>query len=426
MQASGLHHGLDKFPVATEGAAEQCGGFGVVEDFLFHRVPFDGAIEHEGDEGEVAGNGAGVSGFHGGDGGLAGLNAVEEIAVVASGFVEAGLDDIIAKFGEGGGFDHLIAHAFFDGAFQLGDGTVEGAAAIHMQPAFFTDPFGAGLNVRVTTGDDHGDVTGVEALSAVFGGGVPDVSARRHVHLDGFDFVRAGAVHVHAPVSDVAVVADPVEELAAADVVVPAPVFVNACLNVRLHGGGANPHFVIEMCWRFGDLGFVARFCKVIVACGQADFDTGEFAKQAVAHDFGADAEIVLAALPGTGLPDALIFLHGSDDGLLLGDGAGEGFLAVDVFALLCGFNGDDAVPVVREGEHDGVDVLAGHQLPVVVVGLAVGVLVIAVDGAGGGGEVLFVDVTGGDDLAVAFGEELAGIAGAHHAPADDAHGDAV
>ena len=73
---------LDEFPVAAEWAAEEFGGFGVVEDFLFHWVPFDGAVEHQGDEGEVAGDGAAVSGFDGGDGGLAGFDAVEEVGRV--------------------------------------------------------------------------------------------------------------------------------------------------------------------------------------------------------------------------------------------------------------------------------------------------------------------------------------------------------
>ena len=418
--------GLAEFPVAAEVAAEELGGFWVVEDFLFGGVPFDGAIKHKGDEREVAGDGAGVGGLDGGDGGLAGFDAVEEVAVVAGGLVEAGFDDVVAEFGEGGGFDDLVALAFFDGAFELRDGAVEGAAAVDVEPAFFTDPGGAGFDVGVAAGDDHGDAACVEALGAIFGGGVPDIGGGWHVHLDGFDFVGAGAVHVHAPVGDVAVVADPVEELAAADVVVPAPVFVNAGLNVGFHLGGADPHFVIEVGGWLGDLGFVAGFSEVVMASGEADFDTGEFAEEAVADDFGSDAEIVLAALPGAGLPDALVFLDSGDDGLLLGDGAGEGFFAVDVFAVFGGLNGDDAVPVVWEGEHDGVDIGAGHELAEVVIGFAVAVFVVAVDGVGGGGEVLLVDVAGGDDLAVSFGEEFIGVAGAHHAPADDAHGEAI
>ena len=43
-----------------------------------------------------------------------------------------------------------------------------------------------------------------------------------------FDLGRAGEIEAEAPVGDVAVVADPVQQLAAAGVVVPAPVLVDA------------------------------------------------------------------------------------------------------------------------------------------------------------------------------------------------------
>ena len=107
-----------------------------------------------------------------------------------------------------------------------------------------------------------------------------------------------------------------------------------------------------------------------------------------------------LGPLPGAGLPDALVLLDGFDDGLLLGDGAGQRFLAVDVLLVLGGFGGDQGVPIVRHGQHDGVDVLAGHHLAVIVVGLAVLVLVVAVDLVQGLLEMVLVQVAGGDDLA--------------------------
>ena len=106
------------------------------------------------------------------------------------------------------------------------------------------------------------------------------------------------------------------------------------------------------------------------MAGGQADFDAGDFADEAVADDLGGFAERPLGTLPGAGLPDALVLLDGFDDGLLLGNGAGERFLAVDVLLVLGGFGGDQGVPIVRHGEHDGVNVLAGHHFAVIVVGL--------------------------------------------------------
>ena len=46
---------------------------------------------------------------------------------------------------------------------------------------------------------------------------------------------------------DVAVMADPVEQLAAAGVVVPAPVLVDAHVDVGLHLRGADPGVVVEV-----------------------------------------------------------------------------------------------------------------------------------------------------------------------------------
>jgi hypothetical protein len=83
-------------------------------------------------------------------------------------------------------------------------------------------------------------------------------------------------------------------------------------------------------------------------------------------------------------------------------------------------------VPIVRQREHDGVDVLAGHDFTVVVVGLAVLVLVSAVDRVERLLEVAFVDITGGDDLAVLLLEKFTGVTRPHHAPAEDGHGDFV
>ena len=64
-------------------------------------------------------------------------------------------------------------------------------------------------------------------------------------------------------------------------------------------------------------------------------------------------------ALPGASLPDDVVLVDGADDGLLFGNGAGERLFAVDVFFAGSGFSGDDGMPVVGDGNHDGVDVVA-------------------------------------------------------------------
>ena len=159
-----------------------------------------------------------------------------------------------------------------------------------------------------------------------------------------------------------------------------------------------------------------------MMAARQADFDAGDLADEAVADDLRRLAEGRLRALPGAGLPDALVLLHGFDNGLLLGNGAGQRFLAVNVLLVPGGFDGDQGMPMVRHGQHHGVNVLARHHLAVIVVGLAVLVLVMAVDLVQRLLEMVLVQVAGGDDLAVFHAQKRLRVAGALHAPAHHAH----
>src|SRR4029077_8633035 len=108
-------------------------------------------------------------------------------------------------------------------------------AAVHPDPAFGANPFGARFDVVVPAGNDHGDVVRVGEFNAVFRAGVPQ-RVRRGKLAVAFNLRGAGEVGVHAPVRDVAVVANPVEQLAAAGVVIPTPVHVHALFDVRFHG----------------------------------------------------------------------------------------------------------------------------------------------------------------------------------------------
>src|SRR5262245_21636756 len=98
----------------------------------------------------------------------------------------------------------------------------------------------------MSAGDGHRDVFGILELDAVFGTGVPDGIFRRELTVT-FDFGRTGVVKVQPPMSNVAVVPDPVEQLASADIVVPTPVHVDAGLDIRLHLRWADPGFVIKL-----------------------------------------------------------------------------------------------------------------------------------------------------------------------------------
>ena len=169
-----------------------------------------------------------MRGLDRGDRRLAGLHAVNEVAMVVVGLVELHLVAVVRDFANQSSVGGVIA------------------AAVHPDPAVGADPFRAAANVVIAAGDDHGDVLGVLQLDAIFGAGVPDGVGGRELAV-AFDLRGAAVVHVHAPMGDVAVVADPVQQLAAAGVVVPAPVHVHARLDVRLHPGRADPHLVIQL-----------------------------------------------------------------------------------------------------------------------------------------------------------------------------------
>src|SRR5690606_25390608 len=111
---------------------------------------------------------------------------------------------------------------------------------------------------------------------------------------------------------------------------------------------------------------------------------------------------------------------------LLLGQGAGQRFFAINVLAVLGGFDGGESVPVVRQGQHYGINVAPGHDLTVVVVAFAVGVFIGTIDGGDGLFQIAFINVAGGQHAAVGLGQEFVGVTGSHHAPADHGHGDLV
>src|SRR5262249_22731552 len=64
-------------------------------------------------------------------------------------------------------------------------------------------------------------------------------------------------------------------------------------------------------------------------------------------------------------------------------------------------------------------------HLTIIVIGFAVFVLVMAVDGVERALEMVLVDVRAGDHLTVGLAQEIPGVARALHAPSHHTHGDA-
>ena len=227
-----------------------------------------------------------------------------------------------------------------------------------------------------------------------------------------------------APVADVAVVADPVHQLPAAEVVVPPPVLVEAAGVEGHHPGGTDPEVVVHLLGRIGVGAIVAGAREVGVAGGEPHLDALHFADVAVQHELDGPAEVGDAPLPGAGLPDPLVLLDGLDHGHALGKGVREGLLAEDVLACLGRLDGGDRVPVVGRGDADRVDVAPPDQFAEVLVGFAVLVVVAIVHLVDGGGQMALVHVGDGHHAAVGQVQKLAEVRPALPADADRAHHD--
>src|SRR4030043_1831903 len=156
-------------------------------------------------------------------------------------------------------------------------------APVDMAPAVLADPFGAAADIRVAAGNDHGRPVDVLGGDAVAEGAVVD-TARRELAA-ALDFDRPGEFPAHAPVGDVAVMTDPVHELAAAEIHVPAPVHVDAGFAVRRVGRRPHPEFVGDLGRRGSDGLLSERPGEIIMAFREADLDSFDLPDPAVADE---------------------------------------------------------------------------------------------------------------------------------------------
>src|SRR6266567_2190246 len=108
-------------------------------------------------------------------------------------------------------------------------------SSINPYPAIGTNPLGAHADSGMLIGNRHRYTLRVFARDAVLRAGVPNRIVWRELTC-AFDFQRSpAAIAIHSPMGDIAMVADPIQQLAAANVVIPTPVFVDARLDIRLH-----------------------------------------------------------------------------------------------------------------------------------------------------------------------------------------------
>src|ERR1035441_8736928 len=142
----------------------------------------------------MTGNGRVMGGFSRGNGGLPGLDGVEEIALVIVGDREFDL----AQW-----FRQLLD------VFPVCVGRLE-RAPVYPYPAFGSDPFRATANVLVAAGNGHRDVFGILQFDAIFGAGVPDRIDRREFAIT-FNLHRPRVIEAAPPMGDVTKMADPIK-----------------------------------------------------------------------------------------------------------------------------------------------------------------------------------------------------------------------
>ena len=301
-----------------------------------------------------------------GDGGLAGLHAVEEVLEVALGSGEfdlrvgkklaLGEDDF--PFHRRGFVDFLVPE--FVDRFTVHDEFE--FTAVDMALA-------EGAVKRDALAFDVGEngAVGVDELGAAFGG-LPI--------FRGADFDGAGAIHAETPLGDVDVVGAPVGDHAAAELPCLPPVGeigVEAARAEKRAVGDewarAAPAIPVEAGLHFGGGLGVGRG-----GIAEGDVDGVDAAEDAVADEFAGDPEFFGGALLRAGLENAFGLaglLHELDSFVNV---MGERLLAVDVFASAHGGDGDIGVPVIGCGDDDGVDIFASDHLAKIIVGVAAAV----------------------------------------------------
>src|SRR4051812_10428261 len=83
-------------------------------------------------------------------------------------------------------------------------------------------------------------------------------------------------------------------------------------------------------------------------------------------------------------------------------------------------------MPGVWHRDHHCINIFAGHQLTIIFIAFTVLVAVGAVDLIDGSLEIVFVQITSGEDLAIFLPHECFGITRPLHAPSNGSEGDAL
>ena len=248
------------------------------------------------------------------------------------------------------------------------------------------------LAAFVVVGDDGGHVGHVAAvIFEVETAGADDPAREPHAHrLDQVGELVDEEVGVHAAaatnhprgITDAhrrdhvrCLMDEQIGEHAAAERPVTAPLAVDRAVEQDLRTerragenvkGVAEEHVPVDGfgIHVFGDLVIAPLAADVIaVIAGLALADVADFAV----------ADHLVGLVPGrvghrlhADCHDAVVLLHGIDDGVGLVDGAGHRLLAVDIFAGGGGVDGHLGMPVIGRGDADNIDFLQFQDMAVV------------------------------------------------------------
>lgn len=336
---------MSERPGRAVGAGEHGICLVVVDEPFVFGVPVQFAPQPHGDICQMAAGCGTMSDFGGADGLLARTDAVQEIALVVVGAVEADVGGLEFGSSDFGGIGIESA----DHVLVLGR-----TAAFYFQIAFFT------------VEDDFAFAGGAAYFGAVFIEKMEIDFCRGREKTGGWefafspDFDGAGVVHAQRPLDNVQMVCAEVGDLSAG-VVQQEAEFIMAALDVIRHlGSRSEPEIIVES---FGDgHGFPGGFAEFVVGW-DFDFNPVDFSEISVSDQFGCLEELGAGALLGTGLEDASRFLDDLAELSSFRDEKRQGLFQVDVLALSSCVDGDGSMPVVGGDDDDGV-----HAVPAVQV----------------------------------------------------------
>src|ERR1035438_492852 len=180
---------------------------------------------------------------------------------------------------------------------------------------------------------------------------------------------RSGQYGSHAPLRNVGMMAAPIGDLAAGIIENPAKVYETPRRGIGRFGRWPEPHIVIETIGnRLGVLP-IAGFPEIGRTARQTASHGLQLADAAVANDFASLTKPRIGALLAPTLKDPVVGFHGVTHGAAFGDGERKRLLPVNILTRARRFNHGNRMPVIRQGDENGIDILARDHFAEVVVG---------------------------------------------------------